>query len=77
MYKFGGVTMLLTVQQDKLIKKRKSLNMSQYRLSLLSGLSGNSVFRMENQDHRVSPLRAKAVADALQCQIDELFYVSE
>ena len=30
---------------------KEKMNLSQYRLSILSGLSGNSVFRMETQRH--------------------------
>lgn len=69
--------MLLCVRKDKLIAKRKMMNLSQHELSLLSGLSGNAVFRMEAQSHKVNPLRAKAVANVLNCEVSEIFYPSE
>lgn len=65
--------MLLTVKRDKLVNKRKASNLSQHRLSVLAGLGGNAVFRMETQDYKVHPLRAKAVADALNCNVTDIF----
>ncbi len=53
------------------------MNLSQHKLSILSGLSGNAIFRMETKEHRVSPLRAKAVADILECDVADIFYVSK
>lgn len=69
--------MMLSVRADKLAEKRKEMNLSQYRLSILSGLSGNSVFRMETQRHKISDLRAKAIADTLNCNVTELFYTDK
>ncbi len=65
--------MMLTVKRDKLIRKRKESNLSQHRLSVLAGLGGNAIFRMETQDYKVHPLRAQAVADALNCRVTDLF----
>lgn len=65
---------MLVVKRDELAKKRKERNLSQHRLSVLSGLSGNAIYRMECRDHKISTLRARAVADTLNCTIDELFY---
>ncbi len=69
--------MLLNVKQQQLSDRRKSMNLSQHKLSILSGLSGNAIFRMETKEHRVNPLRAKAVADVLKCDIADIFYVSK
>lgn len=69
--------MLLNVKQQQLSDRRKSMNLSQHKLSILSGLSGNAIFRMETKEHRVSPLRAKAVADILECDVADIFYVSK
>lgn len=69
--------MLLRVKQARLAEKRKSMQFSQHELSLLSGLSGNAIFRMETQSHKVNPLRAKAVANVLNCEVSEIFYPSE
>ncbi len=69
--------MLLNVKQQQLSKIRQSMNLSQHKLSVLSGLSGNAIFRMETQAHKVSPLRAKAVADILGCEVADIFYVPD
>lgn len=68
--------MLLNVKQQQLSEMRKSLNLSQHKLSVLSGLSGNAIFRMETQAHKVSVFRAKAVADILGCEVSDIFYMS-
>ena len=69
--------MLLKVKQQQLTEMRKSLNLSQHKLSVLAGLSGNAVFRMEKQAHKINPLRAKAVADVLGCELADIFCVSD
>lgn len=68
--------MLLSVKQQQLSKMRKSRNLSQHKLSVLSGLSGNAIFRMETQAHKVSIFRAKAVADILGCEVSDIFYMA-
>ena len=68
---------MLSVRRDALTEKRKACSLTQHRLSLLSGLSGNAIHRMEQQNHKVSLLRAKAVADAMNCTVEELFYTSK
>ncbi len=69
--------MLLAVKQDKLMQYRKNKKLSQYRLSVLAGLSGNAVYRMENEKHKVSPLRAQAVCAVLQCSLEDIFEVTK
>lgn len=64
---------MLSVRKDVLVKKRTEKNLSQHKLSVISGLSGNAIFRMEKYDHKVNKFHAKAVADALGCSINELF----
>lgn len=64
---------MLSARKDRLVSKREEKKLSQHKLSILSGLSGNAIFRMENTNHRVNSLRAKAVAEALGCSVDELF----
>ena len=65
--------MSFIVKRDELIRKRKAMNLSQHKLSIICGLTGNSIYRMENEYHRVSNLRAMAVAKSLNCDIKELF----
>ena len=66
--------MLMMVNQAELARKREEKGLTRHKLSLLAGLSNNAVFRMETKLYRVSSLRAKAVADALGCDVADLFY---
>lgn len=68
--------MMLDVNVSNLIQKRKEKNLSQYRLSILAGLPGNAVFRMEQGNHKVNNLRAELIAKTLNCDIKELFHTS-
>ena len=64
--------MLVTVNKEKLINKRKSKKMSCRQLALKAELPVNSVWRMEKEDMRVSKLRLAAVSNALGCDVNEL-----
>ena len=68
-----GTEMLGSIKKNELIQKRLNKNLSQHRLSHLAGLGNNAVFRMENTECKVNSLRAKAVADVLNCHIYEIF----
>lgn len=63
---------MVKINSKALISKRKEKNYSQRKLSISAGLSNNAVFRMENENHAVNILRAKAVADALKCNINDI-----
>mgnify|MGYP003623516671 CR=1 FL=1 len=69
--------MLVKVNATALAEKREAKKLSQHKLSILSGLSSASIFRMENELHKVSDLRVKAVATVLGCSPDELITEEE
>lgn len=64
--------MLVYVDKEKLINRRKGMNLSRRQLSLMSGLPVNAVQRMETDDSRVSSLRLSAVAVVLGCELTNL-----
>ncbi|WP_294909878.1 helix-turn-helix domain-containing protein [uncultured Ruminococcus sp.] len=67
--------MFVIVNIDKLIELRKKQNLSQHKLSLKAGLSGNAVQRLEsgaNITNQTSNLRLKAIAAALEVDEQEL-----
>lgn len=64
--------MLVYVDKEKLTTMRKSMHLSQRQLSLMSGLPGNAVNRMETEDNRVSSLRISVVAATLGCELTNL-----
>lgn len=65
--------MMLTVKKEALAKRRIEENLSQYMLSILSGLSPNAIYRMESEKHKVNSLRAQRVARVLECEITDIF----
>lgn len=65
--------MMLIAKVDAIREKRQNKNLSMHQLSLNAGLSGNAVLRIESGRHKVHPLRARAVAEALECEVSELF----
>ena len=64
--------MLVVVNKERLINEREQKKMSRRQLALKADLPVNSVWRMENEDMRVSKLRLAAVSNALGCDVNEL-----
>lgn len=64
--------MMVNVNAEKLQNERVSKGISRYKLSLLSGLASNAVFRMETKKQKVSFVRLQAVANALNCDVNKL-----
>lgn len=64
--------MLVYVDKDKLSTMRCNQNISRRKLSSISGLPLNAVYRMETTESRVSSLRLSAVATALGCDVSKL-----
>ncbi|MDO4773367.1 MAG: BRO family protein [Bacillota bacterium] len=59
---------------SKIREKRIGLGLNPTQLSVRAGLPKNAIGRIEKNTHSYThPLRAKAIADALSCKVDELF----
>ena len=48
------------------------------KLSLLAGLPKNAIYRIElNQARYTYPIRARAIANALHCKVEDIFTITE
>jgi DNA-binding XRE family transcriptional regulator len=66
--------MFVQAKLDELRSRRKAANLSQHRLSLIAGLGGNAINNIESGATRaIHPLRAKAIAEALHCEVSDIF----
>jgi len=65
---------LLIAKVEKIKEKRVALGLNQKALSEKAGLPVNAIFRIERNAYTYTQeLRAKAIATALQCDIEEIF----
>lgn len=66
---------MFVIPKVKEIKnRREKKEYSQHQLSLKAGLSGCAIYRIESgKTTRVHTLRAKAIAEALGCQLEDVF----
>lgn len=66
--------MYLIPDANRIREKRLEANLSQHGLSLKAGLGGQAINRIERQETlSIHPLRAQAIAMALDCEISEIF----
>lgn len=54
-------------------ERRRQKGLSMRALSMRANLGKSAVMRMECNLHRVHPLRAAALAQALGCSVEDLF----
>ncbi len=65
---------MLIAKVDKIVSLRQAQGLNQKGLSEKAGLPVNAIFRIETGAYtRTQSLRAKAIADALGCSVDEIF----
>ena len=59
---------------EKLIKLREEAGLNRAQLSIKAGLPKNAISRIERGCYdSTHPIRAKAIADALECNIKDIF----
>lgn len=58
---------------EEIRKRRLSKGLSRNRLSLKAEIGKYGVARMEMGIHKVHPLRAKALAATLGCNVEDIF----
>ena len=58
---------------EKIKIKREKIGLSRQALSYKAGLPNNAVLRMERGNSSVHPLRARAIASALDCKVEDIF----
>lgn len=61
---------------ENIRKKREEKGLSRYALSKKANLGAYALARMEKEEHKTHMLRAKALCDALNCEITELFKIN-
>lgn len=72
-YNIGGENMLIP-KIEEIKTRRLSIGLSQRQLSIKANLPDNALCRIEkNCFSSIYPIRAKAIAEALQCDIYDIF----
>lgn len=65
---------MISPKCDEIKKRRENLGVSAKKLGLMAGLSGNSIYRIEQgQSKTTHPIRARAIAAALGCELEDVF----
>lgn len=65
---------MLYPKKEEIQNRRKVLKLSQRQLCAKAGLPNNAVSRFEDNIKRYTfPIRAKAIAEALECDIQDIF----
>lgn len=74
-----GVSFIMTIKTDskKLETERIKKGMSISALSMASGLSVSSIWKIENEFSRPSPSSAKKICNALGVEFDTIFEIVE
>ncbi len=69
---------MLLPKVEEIKKRRVEKNLSMIKLSEMSNLSRSSILRIENRKtKKVHPLRAKEIARALKCDVEDIFYIEK
>lgn len=69
---------MIIPKKEEIQKRREALGLTKAGLSRKAGLSTNALFRIESGESGYThPIRAKAIAEALECQLEDVFSVQE
>ena len=65
---------MLIPKREEIRRRRINAGLSRYKVAALAGLPDNALFRIEEGKHGYThPLRAKAIASALNCNLSDIF----
>lgn len=65
---------MLVPKIDEIQRRREDAGLSRQKLSLMAGLPKNAILRIEaGRASYTYPIRARAIAEALNCQIGDIF----
>lgn len=65
---------MLVPNISEIKRRREGAGLSRQKLSLLAGLPKNAMLRIEaGQTSYTHPIRARAIAEALQCGVEDIF----
>lgn len=63
-------------KKEEIRKRREAMGLTRARLSRCAGLPTNALLRIENGESGYThPLRARAIAEALGCEVEDIFIV--
>lgn len=66
--------MYLVPKVGEIKRRRLESDLSQHKLSMLAGLGGQAINRIERGETScVHPLRAREIAKALHCGVEDIF----
>lgn len=61
-------------KREEIKRRRLATGLNKKELSLRAGLPANAIGRIENGENgQTHPLRARAIAKALQCGVEDIF----
>lgn len=65
---------MMVAKREEIKRRRKEAGLSQKQLSERAGLPGNAICRIEKgESERTHPLRARVIAEALRCNVEDIF----
>lgn len=67
---------MIIPKREEIKKRRDAIELTQCGLSRKAGLPTNALYRIESgESGYVHPIRARAIATALGCELEEIFTV--
>ncbi len=67
---------MIIPKKEEISRRREAMGLTRCGLSRKAGLSTNALYRIESGNSGyVHPIRAKAIATALGCEMEEIFIV--
>lgn len=61
-------------KKEEISRRREAMGLTRCGLSRKAGLSTNALYRIESGNSGyVHPIRAKAIAEALECRLEDVF----
>ncbi|WP_343208078.1 helix-turn-helix transcriptional regulator [Anaerolentibacter hominis] len=66
---------MLIAKREEIKRRRLEAGLNQKQLSQKAGLPANAICRIEKgENEQTHPLRARVIAKALHCKLDDIFY---
>ncbi len=67
---------MIIPKREEIKQRRESLGLTRCGLSRKAGLPVNAIMRIERGEGEYThPIRAKAIAEALECQLEDVFTI--
>ena len=67
---------MIIPKKDEIMRRREAMGLTRSALSRCAGLPPNALGRIERGETEYTyPIRAKAIAEALGCELEEIFLI--